>query len=213
MYETKKQIMLETCAEMLERDLVVGSSGNVSLRIKDHIIITPSGVEYRVMTPYDLIVLDLNGNKIEGKKEPSIETQMHLEVYGIRSDIQSTVHTHSVYATAMALLYKSLPPIVDELVPALGGEITVTDYSKAGTRGLADAVAKAIQDRDAALIGNHGALCVGKSLRDALDSAILLERACKIYMIAAQVGKPSQLPEKIVTDEKRKWVKRHESKA
>ncbi|MBD3157620.1 MAG: class II aldolase/adducin family protein [Candidatus Lokiarchaeota archaeon] len=210
MYETEKQVMLETCAEMLDRDLVVGSSGNVSLRVKDHVIITPSGVEYRVMTPYDLIVIDLEGNKVEGKKEPSIETEMHLEVYGHRGDIGSIVHTHSVYATAMALLYKSLPPIVDELVPTLGGKIAVTDYSKAGTRGLAQAVADAVKDRDATLIGNHGALCVGNSLREALDSAILLERACKIYMIAAQVGKPSQLPEDVVTEERHKWVESHQ---
>ena len=205
MYENEREQMLEICKEMLEKDLVVGSAGNVSMRVEDHIIITPSSVRYTEMNPEDFMVMDMNADVVEGDRNPSTELPMHLAVYKNRTDALAIIHSHSIYASAMALLNKSLPPILDELVPKLGGEIKVTSYEMPGSSELGNRVVEAMELRSAVLIGNHGALCCGSSLREALDVAILLERACKIYMIALQLGTPSQLPEDVVEMESDLW--------
>ena len=205
MYEKEKQELLNICMEMVDSDLVVGSAGNASMRIDEHIIITPSSVRYSEMNPEDFMVLDMNADVIEGDRNPSTELPMHLAVYKNRTDALAIVHSHSIYASAMALLNKSLPPILDELVPKLGGEIKVTSYEMPGSSELGNRVVEAMELRSAVLIGNHGALCCGSSPREALDVAILLERACKIYMIALQLGTPSQLPEDVVEMESDLW--------
>lgn len=205
MYENERTQMLEICLEMLERDLVVGSAGNASIRVDDHIIITPSSVRYAEMNPEDFMVVDMNSDVVEGDRNPSTELPMHLAVYRNREDALAIIHAHSVYASAMALLNMSLPPILDELVPKLGGEIRVTQYEMLGTSELGEKVVKAMELRSATLIANHGTLCCGSNLREALDVAILLERACRIYLIALQFGKPTQLPEEVIEMESDLW--------
>jgi L-fuculose-phosphate aldolase len=205
MYEEQRKELIDVCLELVRRDLVEGSAGNVSMRIDDHVLITPSSVQYLNMKPEDLMVVDLERNVIEGDRNPSVESPMHLEVYKCRKDAKAVAHTHSIYASALALVNKPLPPILDELVPKLGGEVRVTSYSMAGTSELARKVVEAMEGRSAVLIANHGALCVGKTPHDAMDIATLLERACKIYTIALQIGTPSQLPEDVVEDEEDLW--------
>lgn len=205
MYENERKQLLEICLEMLEKDLVVGSAGNASMRVEDHIIITPSSVHYTEMNPEDFMVMDMNADVVEGDRNPSTELPMHLAVYKNREDALAIIHSHSIYASAMALLNKSLPPILDELVPKLGGEIRVTPYEMPGTSELGEKVVKAMELRSATLIANHGALCCGSNLKEALEVAILLERACKIYLIALQFGEPTQLPEEVVEMESDLW--------
>lgn len=205
MYKETKDELLEICAEMVRRNLVEGSAGNASARVDDHVVITPSSVRYTEMAAEDMMVIDMDGRVIEGDRNPSVESPMHLEVYKNREDARAIVHTHSIYASALTLLNRTLPPILDEIVPKLGGEIRITQYSMPGTKELGQRVVKAMDMRSAALIANHGALCCGGSLHEALDVAVLLERACRIYMIALQVGKPSQLPEDVVEDEATLW--------
>lgn len=191
--------------EMLKEDLVIGSSGNISVKIDDHVIITPSSVHYAEMKPKDVLVIDMNGDVIEGDLNPSVEMPTHLEIYKQRDDAKAVIHSHGVYSTALAILGKSLPPILDEVVPKLGGEIRVTSYSLPGTKELAKKAAKAMEDRSAVLIANHGAVICGKTLKETLHLAILLERTCKIYILALECGKPTQLPEEVVEDEEDLW--------
>ncbi|MHA2378117.1 MAG: class II aldolase/adducin family protein [Candidatus Thorarchaeota archaeon] len=205
MYETEKKELLEICKEMVENDLVVGSSGNASLRIGDHVLITPSSVQYMTMTANDIMVLDLEGNVIEGELNPSVESPTHLEIYRRREDAGAVVHSHSIYTTALALLHMPLPPVLDEVVPKLGGEIRVTSYAMPGTNELAKNVVEAMDMRSAALIANHGAVCCAKTIRKAMEKAILLERTCKIYLLAKQIGDPIHLPEDVVEDEADLW--------
>jgi L-fuculose-phosphate aldolase len=204
-YETEKKELLEICKEMVENDLVVGSSGNASLRIGDHVLITPSSVQYMTMTANDIMVLDLEGNVIEGELNPSVESPTHLEIYRRREDAGAVVHSHSIYTTALALLHMPLPPVLDEVVPKLGGEIRVTSYAMPGTNELAKNVVEAMDMRSAALIANHGAVCCAKTIRKAMEKAILLERTCKIYLLAKQIGDPIHLPEDVVEDEADLW--------
>jgi L-fuculose-phosphate aldolase len=210
MYEKEKKELLDICLEMLEYDLVIGSSGNASLRVGEHVVISPSSVHYVEMTPDDIVVIDMDGNEVEGTRNPSIEKPMHLEIYQNRSDALAVVHTHSLYASAMAILNEPLPPILDELVPKLGAGIRVSKYAMPGTKELGKNVVEVLQDRSAALIANHGAVSCAKTLKDALFLSILLERACKIYITAKQVGKPVELPEDVVEDEQDIWEMMHE---
>jgi L-ribulose-5-phosphate 4-epimerase len=205
MYEEQKQELLDICLQMLEENLVIGSSGNASIRVDEHVVISPSSVHYSEMKVEDIVVVDLEGETIEGHRNPSVELPMHLELYRTRTDALAVVHTHSVYASSMAILQEPLPPILDEIVPKLGSTIRVSAYAMPGTKQLGKNVAEAIIERSAALIANHGAVCIAKTLKDALFLSILLERACKIYMTAKQVGTPIELPEDVVEDEQDLW--------
>ncbi|MFW9806614.1 MAG: class II aldolase/adducin family protein [Candidatus Thorarchaeota archaeon] len=204
-YEKERKELLDICLEMIKHDLVIGSSGNASLRVGDHIVISPSSVHYTDMTVEDVVVIDLDGNEVEGTRNPSVETPMHLEIYRTRDDALAVVHTHSIHASAMAVLHEPLPPILDEIVPKLGAGIRVSKYAMPGTMQLGKNVAEVLQERSAALIANHGAVCIAKTLKDALFLSILLERACKIYMTAKQAGTPTELPEDVVEDEQDIW--------
>ncbi len=205
MYDEERQQLVDITMRMLEENLVIGSSGNASLKVGEHVVITPSSVHYVSMTKDDVVILDMDNNAVEGHRNPSVESQSHLEIYRQREDIRAIVHSHSIYATALAVLRKPLPPILDEVVPKLGGDIRVAEYAMPGTKDLAMNVVKAFEDRSAALLANHGAFCGGKTLDDALFNAILLERTCRIYMTALQAGEPTELPEDVVEDEADIW--------
>jgi L-fuculose-phosphate aldolase len=205
MYEKEKKELLDICLEMIKHDLVIGSSGNASLRVGDHVIISPSSVHYTEMVVDDVVVIDMEGNEVEGTRNPSVEKPMHLEIYNNRKDALAVVHTHSLYTSAMAILHEPLPPILDEIVPKLGAGIRVSKYAMPGTKELGTNVVEVLEERSAALIANHGAVCIAKTIKNALFLSILLERACKIYMTAKQVGKPIELPEDVVEDEQDIW--------
>ena len=205
LYEKEKKELLDICLEMIKHNLVIGSSGNASLRVGDHVVISPSSVHYTEMTVDDVVVIDMEGDEVEGTRNPSVETPMHLEIYRTRDDALAVVHTHSIYTSAMAILHEPLPPIIDEIVPKLGATIRVSKYAMPGTKQLGKNVVEVLEERSAALIANHGAVCLAKTLKDALFLSILLERACKIYMTAKQVGKPIELPEDVVEDEQDIW--------
>ncbi len=205
MYEEKKKELLDLCLQMVENDLVIGSSGNASLRVDEHVVISPSSVHYTEMSIEDMVVVDMNGEVIEGTRNPSIEMLMHLEIYAARDKALAIVHTHSIYASAMAVLHEPLPPILDEIIPKLGATIRVSSYAMPGTKDLAKNVVEVLENRSAALIANHGAVCYAKSLKEALFLSIVLERACKIYMTAKCAGKVNELPEEVVEDEQDIW--------
>jgi len=205
MYEKEKKELLDICLEMIRYDLVIGSSGNASLRVGDHVVISPSSVHYTEMVVDDVVVIDLEGNEVEGTRNPSVEKPMHLEIYNNREDALAVVHTHSLYTSAMAILHEPLPPILDEIVPKLGAGIRVSKYAMPGTKQLGKNVVEVLEERSAALIANHGAVCLARTLKDALFLSVLLERACKIYMTAKQVGTPIELPDDVVEDEQDIW--------
>ncbi len=205
MYEDQKKELLDICQQMVKNDLVIGSSGNASLRVDEHVVISPSSVHYTEMSTEDIVVVDMNGDVIEGTRNPSIEMPMHLEIYAARDKALAIVHTHSIYASAMAVLHEPLPPILDEIIPKLGATIRVSSYAMPGTKDLAKNVVEVLENRSAALIANHGAVCYAKSLKEALFLSIVLERACKIYMTAKCAGKVNELPEEVVEDEQDIW--------
>ena len=208
MYDVEKKKLLDITLQMLSNDLVIGSSGNASIRVGEHVLITPSSINYDTMGVEDIVVLDMDERVIEGHRTPSIESPTHLAVYRERKDAKAIVHSHSVYATSFALLDRALPNIIDEVVPKLGGEIRLAKYAMPGTEELAENVVASLVDRSAVFMKNHGALCIGKDIDEALHFAILLERTCKTYLLALQAVTtmaPTILPEEAVEVGKSLW--------
>ena len=188
--------------KMWEAGLVVASAGNVSRRVDDHLIaVTPTSVAYDVMTPEQIVIVDLeSGRAVESTHSPSYELPMHVVVYRQRSDIAAIVHTHSAFVTTLSVLRRPLPPIIDEMMLYFGGQIEVTDYAFTGTAAVGDNVVRALGDRTAVILANHGNVCVGKSLARALQVAITMESCARVYVQALTIGEPIQLPESAIRD-------------
>jgi L-ribulose-5-phosphate 4-epimerase len=201
-----KNDIVDLCKKLLDQGHVIGSAGNVSVRLKDNnkevVLITPSNVKYEEMNLEDISVIDMEGKVIQGERNPSVEKKMHLGIYQHRKDINAIIHAHSIYSTILSSLKLSLPPIMEELVPYIGGEVLCADYGEAGSGELAKAVIDALEDRNAVLLANHGNICCGSHLEGAYTVLQYLERGSKIYYLARLLGDPNMLPEDTVDYEK-----------
>jgi len=165
--------------------------GNFSLRDKNtgYICITPSGMDYEILKPRDIIVCSTEGEIIEGIRKPSIETPMHCLVYKHRKDVMGIIHTHSVYASAWASCGNGKIPIVSvELAALTGRSLNCADYAKGGTNELAQNVVKALGDNNGVLLKNHGLLTVGSDIESAFSNAVVVEEGAKVAYIARQIG-------------------------
>ncbi|MFW9867200.1 MAG: NAD(P)-dependent oxidoreductase [Candidatus Thorarchaeota archaeon] len=194
--------IVNLCQTLLKEKHVIGSAGNVSVRIKDEhdefVLITPSNVNYSDMKPNDILIIDMEGKVLEGNRNPSVEKQIHLSVYKKRKDVNAVIHAHSIYSTVLSTLNLSLPPIIEELVPYIGGEVICAEYSEAGTEELAEGVLKGLEEKNAVLLSNHGNLCCGSHLEGAYTVLKYLERGAKIYYLAKLIKDPNLLPEDTV---------------
>lgn len=181
---------------LLQTGLVVGTSGNVSARDPEtgYVAISPSGMEYDRIDSEDVPVVDARGRPVEGRRRPSTELPTHLIVYQQRPDVGAIVHTHSTYATVLAVLGWSLPPILGEAAAVLGGEVRVGEYATTGSELLGRYTVEALEGRQAALMRNHGAIAVGHDLMEALHVAWVLESTARIYWAARVAGSPLVLP-------------------
>lgn len=192
-----KTDVAEAGKRMLHKGLVIGASGNISVRIpgEDRIVITPSQVEYDRIGADDIVVVDFEKNVLQGERNPSIEAGMHIGVYKARPDVGAVVHTHSVHASAVASLGRTIPPFLDEIVLMLGGEIEVAEYGVPGSEELAENAVRAMGKKNAVLLANHGSLCCGKNLEDAFGNAELVERVAQIFILSSLLGGPKNLPQ------------------
>lgn len=181
------------CARMMTDDgLVVGTAGNISVRLGDEVVITPTSLPYDLIERADLCVLDLDGRQTGGRRRPSTEAPLHAQVYRV-TDAAAVVHTHSPFATTLACVCDVLPAIHYSIHRFGGDTIPVAEYELFGSDALADRVALVLRDRRGALLRNHGAVTYGSSLREAYDLAVLLEWLARIYWQAKQLGEPRLL--------------------
>lgn len=213
MAEDYKDLREQVCLyarKMADKGWVTGSAGNVSLRVPDeddHYAITPTSIKYDELTWENIVVCDGEGEEvIELENAPSFELPMHVAVYRARPDVNAIFHTHAIYSTVMSINRISLPPIAEELVPYLGGEIVVAEYGQSGTDELAENVVKALAGKAAVFVANHGNVCVGKDLRKAFAACELVERSANIYVEALKLqalkhGKVTILPDEVVEAE------------
>ena len=201
MEETRKHVA-EVARKMAELDLVSGTSGNVSARLPGGLLaITPMGKSYEGMSADEIVVVDSGLDPVEGDLMPSSESLLHVAIYRARPDVGGIVHTHAVYSTAVAAAGMAIPPIVDEMVVTLGGEVRVSEYAPPASEAMAERVCSALGNRDAALIRNHGAVAVGADPHDALEASILTERAAQIFVLSSILGSPTTLPDEVVASE------------
>jgi L-fuculose-phosphate aldolase len=180
--------VVEHGRRMLRDGLVKGTSGNISVRVGDEVVITPGSVPYDEITAEGLAIVDLDGNHLSGGK-PSSETPLHTLVYR-ETDAAAVVHTHSIYATTLACTVDALPA-VHYMIHAFGGDtIEVSDYERFGSDELAAAVHAALGDRRGVLLRNHGAVVHGPNLTRAYDLAVLLEWLAELYWRSSVFGEP-----------------------
>ena len=191
--------MLSTAKRMYQEALVSGSSGNVSAYDPESglMAITSSGTDYDQMTEADIIVMHPDGRVVSGNGEPSSEWRMHALVYRQRADVRSVVHTHSPYATGFAVLHQTIPLILIEMVPFIGGDVPVAAFAMPGTEDLGQEALEVLSDRNGCLLMNHGVLAIGQDTAEAYVRSVYIEDAAKIYFNARSVGEPFVLPEEI----------------
>lgn len=182
--------------KMAEAGLVVASAGNVSRRVDDRLIaITPTSVPYDVLQSEEITLVNVfTGEVVDSPRAASYELPMHLVIYRARPDIGAIVHTHSPSVTALSVVRKSLPPVIDEMMMYFGGTIEVTDYAFTGTEDVGTNVIHALGDRTGVILANHGNVCVGRDLNQALHVAITMESCARVYVQALQLGEPVTLP-------------------
>lgn len=189
--EAARAAVAETCRRLVAEQLVVGTAGNVSVRVGDQVAISPSGFDYLKMTAADVVVVDLAGIVVSGNWEPSSELPLHLDVYAA-STHNAVVHTHAVASTALSLVVDEVP--LSHYYSALfGGPIRVAGYATYGSTELAVNVQAAIKDRSGALMSNHGAVVAAASLPKAFALAQYLEYVCDIQLKAMATGLPVKL--------------------
>ncbi|MCG3044334.1 class II aldolase/adducin family protein [Streptomyces fenghuangensis] len=186
--------LVATARRTVADGLVVGTSGNVSVRVGDTVLVTPSGIAYDRLDPDEPCAVDLDGRPVAGDLVPTSELPMHLAVYRA-TGAAAIVHTHAVHATAVSTLVDELPAI-HYMAAALGGPVRVAPYATYGSEELAAHALEALRDRSGCLLRNHGTLVYADSLGRAYDDTAQLEWMCRVWLAAASVpGRtPSLLP-------------------
>ncbi len=192
LYDKQRAEVAETALGLLTTGLIVNTSGNVSIRVGEHVVITPSGRNYKSLTPRDIAVVDLKGDVIEGEMLPSSETPLHLAVYESNPNVGAVVHVHSVYATAVSTILDQLPAIHYQMTD-LGGPVPVAPYRTFGTAELAEVTSQALLGRSAVIMKNHGSLTTADTLDKALARCVTLEWCSRVYLKAVSGGTPNIL--------------------
>ena len=200
-YQDLREEVAEVARQLISSGLVTGTSGNVSARTPEgDVLITPSGLDYESMEPEDVVLVDVEGELLDGSLKPSTETPMHTGIYRARAQVGAVVHTHSRYATTLACLGWEIPPVHYMLATLSGdGRIPLAPYTTYGTEELAGYAAEALgESRNACLLQNHGTITVGESAGEAFSRTVVLEEMAEIYYRARLAGEPILLtPEQI----------------
>ncbi|WP_409227647.1 L-fuculose-phosphate aldolase [Gudongella sp. SC589] len=176
---------------LLERDLTTGTGGNISIfhRESGLVVISPSGLDYMETRANDVVVMNLDGAVIDGDRKPSSEYELHRIFYQNRDDLSALVHTHSIYATTISCMNWDLPP-VHYMVAVAGDNVRCADYATFGTKELAENAFRAMEDRKAVLLANHGMLAGATTVEQAFKIAEDIEFCCELYYRTRSMGEP-----------------------
>ena len=160
--------LTNACKKIANDNLVKGTWGNFSIKVKDKIIITPSGYSYELMTPNDLVIINMKRNIIEGDRVPSSEWMMHSEIYNKREDINIILHTHPTYSSIASVTLDEIPSLIEDSAMILGPKIKVTEYKLPGSQELAEETTEKLGENNAVVMRNHGLVTVGNSLNEVI---------------------------------------------
>ncbi len=198
-------------AELPKNNLVTWTSGNVSGRDPQSglVVIKPSGIRYEDLTPDNMVVVNLEGEVIEGGLKPSSDTFAHLYVYRFRPDINGVVHTHSTFATAWAAVGKPLPAVLTAICDEFGGPIPIGAYAKIGGDEIGKEIVRSIGKSPAILMKNHGVFTIGKTPEAAVKAAVMVEDVARTVFYAFQLGQPEEIPEEEIQRAHRRYLEEY----
>jgi L-fuculose-phosphate aldolase len=197
--EETRSTIAEHGRKMLEQGLTKGTGGNISARVgDDHIAISPSGMPYNDVETADVPVMDFDGERVEGERDPSSELSMHTQVYRRRDDVGAVIHNHSPYATTFATIDEPIPAS-HYLIAFAGNEVPVASYETYATEELGNAAVETLDDgHNACLLQNHGVLAVGDDVESAFETALMVEYCARIQYQSMAIGEPTIIPEEEV---------------
>lgn len=208
LYMAERQTIIRTCLLMQKKGYFLGTWGNISIRKGEHIILTPSRVKYEEMTAESLVIIDLQGNIVEGKNRPTSEKEVHRQIYLKRPDAGMIIHAHTKNAMAVSSQYISaVPCLVEEMSQLLGGEIPVTvKYVPAEQHfELGAAAAEAVGDKNGVILRNHGPVALGRTPEEAVLVVEVMEKASEIYLNVANTSYQA-IPKEYVDSERYRYI-------
>jgi L-fuculose-phosphate aldolase len=186
--------VVEACRSMNELGINQGTSGNLGMRVDGGILVTPTGIPYDAMTPQDIVLMDSDGAVAPGQRKPSSEWRFHRDILDARPEVGAVVHTHAMFATVLACHHMEIPAFHYMVAVAGGDSIRCAPYATFGTQALSDHALRALEDRKACLLANHGMIALGQDLTAALALAVEVETLAAQYWRALQIGVPKLLP-------------------
>jgi L-fuculose-phosphate aldolase len=197
-FDEAREQVAAACARLASEGLVVGTAGNVSMRVDDHVVVTPTGGVFGQMRAEDMAVVDRGGVLVDGPLAPTSELALHLLLYD-RNDAGAVVHTHAPYASALSCVVAEVPAVHYSML-MFGGSLKVAPYATFGTEELAGNVEQALEGRTACLMQNHGHVGYGHDLDYAVEATLLVEWACTVYWRARAIGDPTALSDEQMQD-------------
>jgi L-ribulose-5-phosphate 4-epimerase len=201
MLEQLKEELHHLHLELPRHDLVKWTGGNISARDPETglVVIKPSGVRYEVLRPEDHVVVNLEGELVEGDLKPSSDTESHLYIYRHRKDINGVVHTHSSYATAFAAVGKSIPCCLTAIADEFGGPIPCAGFALIGSETIGKQVVEHIGSSKAVLLKQHGVFTIGETATAAVKAAVMVEDVAKAVWLALQIGEVIEIDPESIT--------------
>jgi len=202
-----KREMIEKCRLLEKMGYFIGTWGNISVRVPEGFIVTPSRVEYAVITPKDFVTVSLAGKVLAGHRLPSSEAEIHRAVLSKKPDVGAIIHSHSPCATAVSCLHETIPVFVEDMAQIIGGPVRTTRYVPAGQhKKIAEEVASTIGEENAVLLANHGVMCCGRTLEEALVASQILEKAAAMVLAVGGAGKVIPIPDEFVRSERHRFL-------
>jgi L-fuculose-phosphate aldolase len=190
----QRQALVEHGRQMNAVGINQGKSGNLSVRLADGFLVTPSALAYEIMQPEDIVKMRWDGT-YDGKRRPSTEWRLHRDIYLGRQDARAIVHAHAMFATTLACLEMAIPAFHYMVAVAGGSTIPCAAYATFGTQELSDRTVAALDGRKACLMSHHGMVAFSDALPAALSLAVEVETLAAMYWRALQVARPAVLPE------------------
>jgi L-fuculose-phosphate aldolase len=206
-FEFIKAEIIGKCRLLERMGYFIGTWGNISVRVPGGLIVTPSKVQYDVITTSDFVTVSNDGTVLAGHRLPSSEAEIHRALLNKKSNIGAVIHSHSPYATAMSCLHRPIPPFVEDLVQIIGGQVNCTRYVPAGQhKKIAEEVANTIGEENAVLLANHGVICCGRDLAEAFVASQIVEKAALMMLAAGTLGKVISIPDEFVKSERYRFL-------
>ncbi len=190
----KRQEIVDACRRMNTLGINQGRAGNISCRVANGLLVTPSGLDYDAMQPDDIVLMDADGRVRDGQLRPSSEWRFHCDILRARPEVGAVVHTHAMFATVLACHRREIPPFHYMVAVAGGDSIRCAPYATFGTQELSEYALTALDGRRACLLANHGMIVLGETLDGALALAVEVETLASQYCRVLALGEPVLLP-------------------